>query len=202
MPFLPLVPLAALGPPDRGPTDEERALAAAIRDGDHAAFRAFFDRHHGPLYGFLRRRGTDPTLAEELVQQAFVALWEARRRIDPARSLRAYLFRTAITRAANAARNRGRTAPPPPTEPPAADPMPDADAHTAALREALERAVAALPERRRATFDLCFGAGLSYREAAEVLGVSVKTVEHQMGHALRAVRTALAAFHEDAVRTP
>ena len=62
----------------------------------------------------------------------------------------------------------------------------------AETRQAFDRAVAALPERRRAVFELCFVEGLTYRETAEVLEISPKTVEHQMSSAFKALREALA----------
>ena len=65
------------------------------------------------------------------------------------------------------------------------------------MQQALHRAVEALPPRRRAAFELCFMQQLSYREAAEALGVSIKTIENQMGHALKTIRAAMAVFLEE-----
>jgi RNA polymerase sigma-70 factor (ECF subfamily) len=50
------------------------------------------------------------------------------------------------------------------------------------------KAVSELPPRRKEVFELCFMEGLTYREVAEVLEISPKTVENQMGHALKSVR--------------
>jgi RNA polymerase sigma-70 factor (ECF subfamily) len=60
------------------------------------------------------------------------------------------------------------------------------------IRDALDGAVRSLPERRRAVFELCVLEGFTYRETAEALEISIKTVENQMVHALRHVREALA----------
>ena len=83
------------------------------------------------------------------------------------------------------------------SQPPAAPTAPDKDADYALMQQALKAAVEALPERRRAVFELCFLQELTYREAAEALSISVKTVENQMGHALKAIRTAMARYVED-----
>ncbi|WP_420455503.1 sigma-70 family RNA polymerase sigma factor [Rubrivirga sp.] len=175
-----------------GGRDEPGGLAARVREGDAQAFRRFFDATHADLLRSLARRGLGPDAAEDVAQRAYVWIWEHRDRIDPARSLRGLLFRIGLTRGLNHLRDAGRT-----------DPLPDADladdapgdpAALADLRRALADAVAALPERRRQTFTLCFTDGLSHREAAEVMGVSPRTVEHQMAAALTAIRARLAPF--------
>lgn len=53
-----------------------------------------------------------------------------------------------------------------------------------------------LPERRRAVFELCFVNGLTYKEAAQVLEISPKTVENQMGHALKSIREFVTPYLE------
>jgi RNA polymerase sigma-70 factor, ECF subfamily len=186
--------LAALadGAPE---SPEEAALTAAIREGDHRAFRRFFERHHAGLLRYLDRRGVSDEVADDLAQAAFVYLWEHRAALDPARSARAYLYRIAHTRALNHFRDTARLVRDVPEDGPSAPTAPASDAAEAAmLQEALAAAVAALPERRRAVFELCFGQGLSHKEAAEALGLSPKTIEHQMGYALKTLRARLERF--------
>ncbi len=175
-------------------SDEDRALVERIRAGDHRAFRSFFDRHHAGLLRYLAHRGVSDEVADDLAQAAFVYLWEHRADLDPARSIRAYLFRIAHTRALNHFRDTARLVYDLPEDVGLAH-APESDAaESALLHEALAAAVAELPERRRAVFELCFGQGLSHREAAEALGLSPKTVEHQMGYALKTLRARLERF--------
>ncbi|MDQ7039897.1 MAG: RNA polymerase sigma-70 factor [Rhodothermus sp.] len=173
---------------------DDAALARRIRDGDQQAFRQFFERYYAFLLHYLERMGVSPEVAEDLVQQAFLAIWERRAQIDPNRSLRAFLFRIGHNRALNHFRNTRRLS----REelPELKDPAPGADRRTDAtlLQARLREAIARLPERRRAVFELCFLQELTYREAAEVLGISPKTVENQMAQALRQLRAALADF--------
>lgn len=187
--------LALAGGGQRDLDDPE--LARRIRDGDRQAFRAFFDRYHGLLYGYLRRRGTDPATCEDLVQQAFVVIWERRGKIDQDRSLRAFLFKIAYNRALNHFRDHARFVGDDGLSARAASRgNPEAGAEFALMQDTLRDVVAGLPERRRAVFELCFLEELTYREAADVLGISIKTVENQMGAALKDLRAAFEPFAE------
>ena len=188
--------LASTGRKRESEEDAQR-VAARIRDGDRGAFRRFFDTTHADLLRALRRRGLDAAAAEAVAQKAYVWLWEHRDRIDETKSLRGLLFRIGLTRGLNHLRDHGRT-----------ESLPDFElegeregdpAALADLRRALAEAVAALPERRRETFTLCFTDGLTHREAAEAMGVSPRTVEHQMAHALKAIRVHLALFLDEPV---
>ena len=176
---------------------DDAALARRIKRGDAAAFKAFFDRHHDVLYGYLRRRGLAGAVCEDLIQNAFLSIWERRRAIDEDKSLRALLFKICYTRALNHFRDTAKFVDPTAMNEPATPTTPDHDADYALMQQALHLAVEALPERRRAVFELCFLQELTYREAAEALSVSVKTVENQMGHALKAIRKALADFRRE-----
>jgi RNA polymerase sigma-70 factor (ECF subfamily) len=169
-------------------------LAERIRRGDAGAFKAFFERHHRALYGYLRKRGVEAEACEDLVQNAFIAIWERRAEIDPGKSLRAYLYRAAYNRALNHFRDTARFTGLEAARQHASPGAPDKQASYAQVQDRLEAAVRALPERRRAVFELCFLQEFTYREAAETLGISIKTVENQMGHALSAIREALAPF--------
>src|SRR5699024_11825515 len=76
-------------------------LAKKIKAGDHQAFQTFFDTHYNALFRFLVSKNTAPEAAKDLIQKAFIYIWEHRQKIDPQKSLRAYLFRIAYTRMLN-----------------------------------------------------------------------------------------------------
>ncbi len=177
------------------PDDSE--LAARIREGDRDAFRRFYDRHHAALFRYLRRRSVRTDRAEDLVQKAFLYIWTHRHQIDPEQSIRAYLFRIGYTRMLNQKR---KTAPQnsnfSAVEPSAQNPTPEENAVHRDLREALEAAIEALPERRRAVFELCFVEDLTYREAADALDIQPSTVETQMQRAFKALRETLEDYRE------
>ncbi|NNE71411.1 MAG: sigma-70 family RNA polymerase sigma factor, partial [Rhodothermales bacterium] len=176
------------------PAGDDQALAESIRNGDRSAFRKFFEAWHKPLLRYLLHRRVPPDVAEDLVQNAFVHIWENRGKIRTDGSLKGLLFRIGYTRALNhfrdTARFEGEL-----DEQALGVPAPDVDpAEQRDVRDRVREAVDALPERRRAVFELCVLEGLSYAEAAEALEISRKTVENHMGYALKAVRERLSGL--------
>ncbi len=172
----------------------DRELASRIRKGDREAFRLFFERYQASLLSFLKSKGTPGDDAEDLLQTAFLIIWEKREDIRPDRSLRSFLYTIAYNRMLNLFRGRKKQ------DPEYAYKLSDSGSNpeeTAGNRQALEamhKALEVMPEKRRRVFELCYLQGLSYKEAAEALGVAQKTVENHMALALKELRTALKHF--------
>jgi len=176
---------------------DDTTLARRIRNGDGDAFRVFFNRYHDGLFRYLRSRKVPTQVAEDLVQKAFVMIWEKRDNIDPDKSLRAYLFRIGYTRALNHFRDTAKYSYEADLTRASGTVGMDNRRDRALIRETFDEAVRNLPERRRAVFELCFLHDLTYKETAQAMDISPKTVENQMGHALKALRKALAVFREE-----
>jgi RNA polymerase sigma-70 factor, ECF subfamily len=169
-------------------TDHE--LLQRLRSGAEDAFDAIFRTHYAPLVGLAESLVRERAIAEEVVQEVMLELWRRRETLFVEESLRAYLFRATRNRALNHLRHerverrgepyaRGETA------------TPAVGAQRIVEREidaALKDAVQDLPERCRQVFELSRAHGLRYAEIATTLGISVKTVEAQMGKALRILR--------------
>lgn len=174
----------------------DRELLDRLRQGDRDAFDAAFRAHYATLVGVAERIAGERAVAEELAQDVMLELWRRHETLAIDESLRAYLVRAARNRALNHVRHermKVRTAPRAAGETVS---QPDAPAHLAEaeMEAALRDAVASLPERCREVFELSRGQGLRYAEIAAALGISVKTVEAQMGKALRVLRERLAPF--------
>ncbi len=170
-------------------------LALKIKNGDHEAFKEFFDRYHNYLLNFLMKRGTAKEAAKDLVQQAFVMIWERRSEIDESKSLRAFLFRIAYTRMLNLFRDHKKfdEDAEPENEETASIEIRENEKESRAkeLNTAIEKAISSMPDKRQEVFRMCFIQEFTYKETAQVLGVSVKTVENHMGLALKDMRALL-----------
>ena len=171
-------------------------LALKIKKGDHEAFKKFFDKYSAFLLNFLIKRGTAREAAKDLVQQAFVMIWEKRETIDETKSLRAYLFRIAYTRMLNLFRDHSKYDE---DADPESNASIDQDENTepesnTELNQAIEKAISSMPDKRQEVFRMCFIQEFTYKETAQVLDVSVKTIENHMGLALKDMREMLKEY--------
>lgn len=177
-----------------GSDDELVELTRKIRAGDKAAFEAFYRKHSAPLLSFLRSKGLTKQESEDLLQQAFLIIWEKRSQIDPSRSLRSFLFTTAYRRMLNLFRDRKDTVSDYAFVLQSDGQNPVESTQTREAMHHLHEALKEMPEKRRSVFELCYMQEFTYKEAAESLGVSRKTVENHMGMALKDLRLALKNF--------
>lgn len=189
------------------PKDEQdQEWIARIRAGDPRAFEALFSAHYEPLvrfaYGLLQSRAA----AEEVVQEIFLKLWEQRARWEVQRTLRTYLYGATRNGALNALRHADieqRLAARMDThsDTASAGVMPrmvgaDERVRVQELRAAIARAIERLPARCRETFVLSREHQMTYEQIADVMGVSVRTVEEQIGRAIKSLRTSLSPWLE------
>lgn len=166
--------------------DEDGALARRAAQGDERAFSHLMRRHKGPLHAFARRHVGDPEVALEVVQESFVAAWKALGRYDPDRPFGAWMRAIVL----NKCRDRGRRllvrrlilgerSIDAPNAPDPADPAPGPEASTLHAEQLarLEAAIARLPDQLKEPLILTYLEGYSQQDAADLLRISVKTVE-------------------------
>lgn len=158
------------------------------------AFDELFLAHYAGLCQFAYRLTGSRMVAEDIVQDLFLALWSRPEPLtldDPLPYLYASVRNRAIS---HGRRERWRflTLTRRAEELPSIQPPDAAGAETGELARAVEQAIRGLPERRREIFVLHREQHLTYAQIAATLGISVKTVETQMGRALKALRERLA----------
>jgi RNA polymerase sigma-70 factor (ECF subfamily) len=150
-------------------------LARRIADGDRLALAELYSRHGGPCFSLARRVTADRVLAEEVVQEVFLALWRRPDRYDADRgSMRSYLFaqvhgrsvdlvRAETARRAREEREALRT---PPSDA-------DLEREIAGLSEAevIRRALGDLSDGERHAIELAYFGGHTYREVGILLEV-------------------------------
>ncbi|MGD8331321.1 MAG: RNA polymerase sigma factor [Acidobacteriota bacterium] len=174
-------------------------LCARCAAGDQAAFSEVYRRYGGTLYGTAWRILKSPQEAEEVVQEAFLALYHTAAD-DPPRSLGAWLRRVTSNRALDRLRKRSRRG-----EVELLDGVHEADAGAALEAPSpaphqgpissgggvtldLERAIDRLPERARMVFLLHDVEGFKHREVAELMGISDGSSKSQLFRARAMLR--------------
>jgi RNA polymerase sigma-70 factor (ECF subfamily) len=177
----------------------DRELLERLRKGDTTAFDAIFRTWYGPLVGTAERMLRDRAVAEELVQDVLLELWRRRESLAAEGSPQAYLFQATRNRVLNHLRHLKieQRSEPELQGDSASAPHADAEVTQEELSVAVQDAVRSLPDRCREVFELSRVHGLKYAEIAAQLGISVKTVEAQMGKALRTLRERLAPWLPD-----
>ena len=144
------------------------------------------------IYRYVREQ----PLSEDLAQNVFIRFWKKRYDIEVSSSVEAYLRRMAVNEALGWLRKHKNIHHEEITNTTPTPPQPSVEQqflHTA-LSEQISAAIAELPPRCRLVFQLSRFEQLTYREIAERLNISVKTVENQMGKALRVLRSSLQPY--------
>jgi RNA polymerase sigma-70 factor, ECF subfamily len=174
----------------REPSDED--LLARSRTGDEAAFADLYRRRQAPLFRFALRMSGSPALAEDVVQEVFMALIHTPERFDPAAgSLLGFLFGIARNRVRRHLEKRGRHVPLEGPErdeassAPATEREPEADLVHQESVAALHEAVLSLPDVYREVVVLVELEELSYADAAEALDCALGTVRSRLHRARR-----------------
>lgn len=177
-------------------TDLFSVWARGIRASDERAFEAFFRALHGPLVRYAETM-VDAATAADLVQDAFVRIWDGRRRIDPAQALKAFAYRTVRNLCLNRIRD-GKTRESLLAEryesPGRGEALPDASMEARALEGHMLAWIRELPERQRQALELSRFHGLSHDEVAEAMDVSPRTVNNHLVKALRTIRDRVRAY--------
>ncbi|WP_069130268.1 RNA polymerase sigma factor [Rhodohalobacter halophilus] len=180
---------------------DDTALSLAIKNGDQKAFEEFFNRHYDPLYRFLISRRMEHEEARDLAQKAFVMIWEKRQGIDETKSLRSYLFTIAYSRMLNHVEYRSKFS----DEDPADNHSPALNTdHSIDFKElvnVIRQIISQMPEKRGMVFDLCFMQEFSYKEAADAMDVSPKTIENHMALAFKDLRKKLTQMYGESLLT-
>jgi RNA polymerase sigma-70 factor (ECF subfamily) len=158
---------------------DDHELLALIQAGSHAAFGALVRRHTERFYRLAYRYVQSKDAAEDIVQDAFLKLWENPGLWQPERNAKftTWFYRVVVNLSLDWKKKK-RPAPLD-EDMPLADDRETSDA--AMIRnekeKLLEKEIAALPDRQRTALNLCFDAGLSNQEAAEIMGMNLKALQ-------------------------
>ncbi|MEZ5069767.1 MAG: RNA polymerase sigma-70 factor [Bacteroidales bacterium] len=174
---------------------KEQRILKSIRRGDIHSFETLFHQFFPGLERYAISLLHKESVAEEVVQDVFYNIWKNREVLHITRSWQSYLYRAVYNNSLMYLRKTRREyftekgQVPDSAEP--FDDRPDVLLEEKELQEAILETLACLPERTRTIFEMNRDEGLKYREIADRLSISVKTVEAHMGRSLKALRTTL-----------
>jgi len=173
-------------------TDDRVFLS--IQSGDEKALEMLFNTYYDPLCRYANSYLHDPDEAEEIVQNSFLRIWEKRRQLSIETSVKSYLYQIVRNACLNEIKHQkvkklhGESV------------MNEGEQHyessdqqtlRAELSERISGAIEKLPGQCQVIFRMSRFEELKYQEIANQLNLSIKTVENQMGKALRIMREEL-----------
>lgn len=172
---------------------DEIALFERIKMGDLHSFEIVFHRYYGLLCVFAEKITNNSAVAEEIVQDFFVRLWEKREQIVVDSSVKNYFYRSIKNHCLNYLQHQKTK-----------------EKHHLAIRtehqwsssfddafveidlaKKIEESIQSLPDKRREIFRLSREEGLKYNEIAKKLNISIKTVETQISLSIKHLRDKL-----------
>ena len=169
--------------------EEDAVLLARVRGGDETAFGTLVTNHYDNVYGLACRMLRDQSEAEDISQDVFLKVWNKPEAWNPdGARFSTWLYRVT----ANACIDRMRKKVPHPTDyiPDTADPAagPDTRLFEDQVSVKVDAAIANLPERQRLALIATYYQGLTNKEAAIVLGVTVDALESLLARARRKLK--------------
>lgn len=179
-------------------TSYEKDLVLLLNESNEAAFEELYHLYSNRLLGYLIKLVKFETLAAEILQEAFIKIWNNRQSIDPEQSFRCYLFRITENLVYDFFRKAAR----------------DKKLEAALINNAcheyrhveekinkkeinqlLQNAIDTLPPKRRQVFQLIKMEERSYEEVSELLQVSTSTINDHVVKATKSIREKLERFH-------
>lgn len=175
----------------------DNLLLQQMKQGDKKALETLFKTYYSSLVKFARNIIKNTEQAEDITQDVFIKIWDKRQDLENITSFKAYLFMAVRNQCFNTLKVNERKN--------WLDDEPEnyenymtnhveANLNAKDLNGKIKEAIELLPEKCKLTFQLSRFENLSYKEIAETMNVSVKTVENQMGKALALLRKSVLPY--------
>ncbi|NGM60890.1 RNA polymerase sigma-70 factor [Sphingobacterium sp. SGG-5] len=178
-------------------TYDDFALLALLKAGDEKSFAEIYDRYWAVLYRHAYKLLKDEVVAQDIVQEVFVNLWDKIHHLDLQNSLSSYLYAAVRNKVLNVIQREKyqkryvdsmihfmKTS----------EALTDHKLRANMLQEKIEKEVAFLPAKMRHIFEMSRIQHLSHKEIAQELKLSDKTVKKQINNAIRILRFKLSSF--------
>ncbi len=171
--------------------ESDTSLLKAIASGDEFAFRQFYDHWSGRIHAFAFKLSNSEELADELLQEVFIRIWQHRQKLADVENAQAYLFQMARNQTFTLLKQIAREEQ---VLNDYAAGLSELDNGTQSKLEVSEyhalltKAMEQLSPKQQEVYTLCQLEGLSYQQAADQLGLSPLTIKTHMQQAIKAVR--------------
>jgi RNA polymerase sigma-70 factor (ECF subfamily) len=172
----------------KGLDPEDKDLLLKVKKGDESAFEKIFRKYYTPMVLFAVNYLHDKDRAESIVQDVFVALWD-KRVVNVIASLEGYLVVSVRNRCHNELKRQGTIKKFEKAFDPELIEWPEY--RDKEFMKKINEAIEELPPKRKRIFKMNRIEGLKYKDIAQRLSISPKTVEVQMGKALKYLRERL-----------
>lgn len=173
---------------------DESLMLTELKTGEQAAFNYFYNKYSLQLYRKLLKMVQVDVIAEELLQDLFLKLWNKRAQIDPAQSFQAYLYRIVEHLVYDYFRKLAR-------ETKARTFVTanstelyeqfDTEGLESEIRNKIQYAISRLPEQQKLVFTLSKIEGKSYKEISETLGITAGTINTHVTRATKTIKAYL-----------
>jgi RNA polymerase sigma-70 factor (ECF subfamily) len=167
----------------------ENEWVRGIKNGNEISFESLFNAYCQKLINFSRRYVQEKDIAENIVQDVFVNLWINRSNLDYTKSIKSYLFTAAknnsykhlrhlnVERSYSISKSQDTV-----------EQNPQVDIETNERSKLVNHEIEKLPDKCREIFVMSKFDKFKYSEIADILDISIKTVETQMGRALKKLK--------------
>jgi RNA polymerase sigma-70 factor (ECF subfamily) len=170
-------------------TQETHDLARRLRNNDISAFNTLYWKYHPSIYANALKFIKDPAIAEDIVQDVFITLWERRHAINPKQDIAGWLFVVSYHKTVDQLKRKFRQALAEKTLQAAVENLdPFEEDISKEQIGAIEKAVGQLSPQKRKVFELCKVQRITYEKAAEELHISKYTVKEYLSDAIVSIK--------------
>jgi RNA polymerase sigma-70 factor (ECF subfamily) len=161
----------------------EKDLLLCVAGGDERALAELYQLYSIPLYNYLLNLVSDEAVAEDLLQDVFIAVWNGARRFRGASQVKTWIYRIAHNKAVSWFRHNYRLVHVEDTDKPSGEPDLESQAIDQWRNDQIKVALNQLSPTHREVVELAFYHNLSYNEIAAIVGCPVGTVKSRMSYA-------------------
>jgi RNA polymerase sigma-70 factor (family 1) len=174
----------------------EENIWGSIQKKDGQVFENFYKEHYKLFFLTACQYLKDPQLAQEVVNDVFIKIWQEAEALNIQSSLKSYVYRAVVNRSLNELDRRKREKLHAGELTQGREPYADSrEMEDNELKVRLYRAIDELPEQCRKVFMMSRFDGLKQQEIADLLGISIKTVKNHITHALKLLDKVLRDWH-------